>query len=100
MSVNIKSVKSKARQKNWSISVRIFFGISDVRSVDNCLKMTAYDGIGGNHSKAIFLDTKNDQQSPHYCLSSLDNSFFTKIGVFDNSLVRKMKNFPETVERE
>ena len=100
MSVNIKSVKSKVRQKKLINFSTDFFGISDVRSVDNCLEMTAYDGIGGNHSKATFLDTKNYQQSPHYCLSSLDNSFFTKIGVFDNSLVRKMKNFPETVERE
>ena len=46
----------KVRQKYWSISVRLF-GISDLRSVNNCLKITAYDKIGGNESKTAFLDT-------------------------------------------
>ena len=35
-----------------------FSGISDLRLVDNCLKMTAYDVIGGNESKRVtILDT-------------------------------------------
>ena len=34
-----------------------FSGISDLRLVDNCLKMTAlYDVIGGNESKTVVLD--------------------------------------------
>ena len=36
-----------------------FSGISDLRLVDNCLKMTAYDLIGGNESKTVILDTEN-----------------------------------------
>ena len=49
MSVKLKlmSVNNKVRQNYWSISV-LLFGISDLRSVNNCLKITAYDGIGGN----------------------------------------------------
>ena len=35
------SVNNKVRQKYWSTSVRLF-GISDLRSVNNCLKITAY----------------------------------------------------------
>ena len=34
-----------------------FSGISDLRLVDNCLKMTEYDVIGGNESKTVILDT-------------------------------------------
>ena len=33
-----------------------FSGISDLRLVDNCLKMTAHDVIGGNESKTIISD--------------------------------------------
>ena len=33
-----------------------FSGISDHRLVDNCLKMTAHDVIGGNESKTVILD--------------------------------------------
>ena len=54
MSVKLKSVKfmsvnDKVRQKYWSISFSQFKGFStsrhsDLRSVDNCLKMTAHDG--------------------------------------------------------
>ena len=34
-----------------------FSGISDLRLVDNCLKMTAlYDVIGGHESKTVILD--------------------------------------------
>ena len=64
MSVKIKSVKLmslnyKAR-KNISQFQCGFSGISDprVRLVDNCLKMTAHDVIGGieSNSKAVILD--------------------------------------------
>ena len=48
-----------------------FSGISDLRLVDNCLKMTAYDVTGGNESKTVILDTQNDQKSTFYCLSCL-----------------------------
>ena len=34
-----------------------FVGISDLRLFDNCPKMTAYDVIGSNESKATFLDS-------------------------------------------
>ena len=37
-----------------------FIGISDLRSVDNCLEMTAYDEklvANRNESKTAFLDT-------------------------------------------
>ena len=34
-----------------------FSDISDLRLVDNCLKITAYDAIGGYESKTIILDT-------------------------------------------
>ena len=33
-----------------------FSGISDRRLVDNCLKLTAYEVIGGNESKTVTLD--------------------------------------------
>ena len=33
-----------------------FSGISDLRLVDNCLKMTAYDVIGCDESKTVILD--------------------------------------------
>ena len=60
--------------------------------------MSAYDGIRGNESKTVFLDTKNDQQSSLYRLSSLElDNFLRRKLVFR---VRKMKNLPETVERE
>ena len=32
-----------------------YSGISDLRLVDNCLKMTVYDMIGGNQSKTATL---------------------------------------------
>ena len=56
MSVKIKSVKlmSGIILVNFSAD---FSGISDFRMVDDCLKMTAHDGIGGNESKTAFLDT-------------------------------------------
>ena len=52
MSVKIKSVKlmsvnNKVREKLVNFS-KDFSGISDLRLVDNCLKMTAYDVIGCN----------------------------------------------------
>ena len=62
MSVKIKSVKlmsvnNEVRQNIVQFQYR-FFGISDLRLFENCLKMTAYDGIGGNESKtAFFIDT-------------------------------------------
>ena len=57
MSVKIKSVKlmsvnNKVR-KNFGAD---FSGISDRRLVDNCLKLTAHDVIGGNESKTVILD--------------------------------------------
>ena len=33
-----------------------FSGISDLRLTDYCLKLTAYDVIGGNESKTVILD--------------------------------------------
>ena len=65
MSVKIKSVKfmsvnNKVR-KNIGQFQCGFFGItiSDLRLVDNCIKMTAYDYdvIGGNESKTVILDS-------------------------------------------
>ena len=50
MSVKIKSGKILV---NFSAD---FSGVSDLRLVDNCLKMTAYDVIGGNESKTVILD--------------------------------------------
>ena len=34
-----------------------FSGISELRLVDNCLRITAYDVTGGNESKTVILDT-------------------------------------------
>ena len=34
-----------------------FSGISDLRLVDNCLKVTAYNLIGDYESKTVILDT-------------------------------------------
>ena len=34
-----------------------FSDISDLRLVDNCLKMAANDVTGGNESKTVILDT-------------------------------------------
>ena len=61
MSVKIKSVKlmsvnNKVRKILVNFSA-IFSGISDLRLVDNCLKMTAYDVTGGNESKTVILYT-------------------------------------------
>ena len=52
MSVKIKSVKlmsvnNKVRRNIDQFSAD-FSDISDLRLVDNCLKMTAYDVTGGN----------------------------------------------------
>ena len=60
MSVKIKSVKlmsvnNKVRKILVDFS-KDFSGISDLRLVDNCLKMTAYDVIGCNESKTVILD--------------------------------------------
>ena len=51
MSVNI--IKSGKILVNFSAE---FSGISDRRLVDNCLKLTAHDVIGGNESKTVILD--------------------------------------------
>ena len=60
MSVKIKSVKlMSVKVKSGKILVNFrtdFSGISDLRLVDNCLKMTAYDVICGNESKTAILD--------------------------------------------
>ena len=61
MSVKIKSVKlmsvnNRVRKILVNFSAD-FSGISDLRLVDNCLKMTAYDVTGGNESKTVILDT-------------------------------------------
>ena len=86
-SVKLESVNNKVRQKYWSIQYR-FSSISELRSVDNCLKMTAYDDvIGGDESKAAFYD----QQSTLYCLSSLDKCLRRKL-VF---AVRENEKFSE-----
>ena len=47
-------IKSEIILVNFSVN---FSGISDLGLVDNCLKMTAYDVIGGNESKTVILDT-------------------------------------------
>ena len=63
LSVNNYVRENKVREvyvrEYWSISQCGFFGISDLRLVDNCIKMTAYDYdvIGGNESKTVILDT-------------------------------------------
>ena len=63
MSVKIKSVKLMSVNiiKSGKILVNFsaeFSGIaiSDRRLVDNCLKLTAHDVIGGNESKTVILD--------------------------------------------
>ena len=65
MSVKIKSVKFMSVNiiiKSGKILVNFnedFSAISDLRLVDNCLKMTAYDVIliGGNYvSETVILD--------------------------------------------
>ena len=78
MSVKIKSVKlisvyNQVREIIGQFQCG-FFGISDlvyIRLVDNCLKMTAHDVIGGNESNTVIIDTENDQQSTVRCLSCL-----------------------------
>ena len=45
------SVNNKVR-KNIGQFLYGFFGISDLRSVNDFLKLTAYDGIFGNESKS------------------------------------------------
>ena len=61
MSVKIKSVKlmsvnNKVRKILFNFSAE-FSDISDLRWVNNCLKMTVYDVTGGNESKTFILDT-------------------------------------------
>ena len=68
MSVKLISVNDKVRNNIAHISAD-FFGFSDLILVDNCLKMTAYDVIGGNESKTAILDTLNDQKSTLYCFN-------------------------------
>ena len=61
MSVKIKSVKlMSVNNKVRKILVNFnadFSDISDLRLVNNCLKMTAYDVTCGNESKTLILDT-------------------------------------------
>ena len=56
LSVNNYVRENKVREVNVRECLD-FFGISDFRLVDNCLKMTAYDVICGNESKTVILDT-------------------------------------------
>ena len=53
--MKLMSVNNKVREIFVNFSAD-FSGISDFRSVDNCLKITAYDVIGGNESKTAILD--------------------------------------------
>ena len=60
MSVKIKSLKlisvnNKVQKIIGRFQRGFFFGISDLRLADNCLKMTVYDVIGGNESKTVIL---------------------------------------------
>ena len=56
MSVKIKSVKLMSVNNKVRKNIGPdFSGISDFRSVDNCLKMTAYVVICGNESKNSYL---------------------------------------------
>ena len=60
MSVKIKSVKlmsvnNKVRKNIGQIQLA-FSGISDLRLVNNCLKTTACDVMGGYGSKTVILD--------------------------------------------
>ena len=54
--VNVREylIKSGITLVNFSAD---FSGISDLRSVDNCLKMTSHNGFVDNESKTIILDT-------------------------------------------
>ena len=58
-SVKLMSVNDKVRKNIALVNFSADFPrISDLRLVDNCLKMTqtAYDVIGGNESKTVILD--------------------------------------------
>ena len=58
-SVNLMPVNNKVRKKYRQFHFQPGFSdISDLRLVDNCLKMT---GIGGNESKTAYLDAQNDE---------------------------------------
>ena len=54
------SVHNKVRKNIGQILVNFsadFSDISDLRLVNNCLKITAYDITGGNESNTLILDT-------------------------------------------
>ena len=62
-SVKLISVNNQVREIIGQFQCG-FFGISDlvyIRLVDNCIKMTAHDVIGGNESNTVIFDTENDQ---------------------------------------
>ena len=54
-SVNLMSVNDKAGKILVNFSTD-FSGISDLKWVDYCLKMAAYDIIGSNESKTVILE--------------------------------------------
>ena len=78
-----------------------FSDISDLRLVDNCVKMTAYGVTGGYESKTVILKILKmiNNLLLIFCLDCLcfNYSLIRRKLVFS---VRKMKNFPETIERE
>ena len=47
----------KVRKKLINFSANFSGIMSDLRLVNNCLQMTAYDVIAGNKSKTVILDT-------------------------------------------
>ena len=76
-----------------------FSDISDLRLVDNCLKMTAYDVTGGNESKTVIVNTKMiNNPLIIVCLAYLCFNYSLRRKL--EFAVRKMKNFLETIERE
>ena len=74
---------------------------SDFRLVNNCFKMTAYDvtGIAINQKRLSYLLKMINNLLLIVCLACLyfNYSLIRQKSVFT---VRKMKNFPETMERE
>ena len=94
-SVKLMSVNDKALK---NIGQFQFSGISDLRLVDNCLKMTAYDAFDGNELKTVIIPRYLNNLLFVVCLAySCFNYSLRRKLVFT---VRKLKNFLETLERE
>ena len=55
MSVKLMSVNNKVLKNIGQFQCRFFRQLCNLRLVDNCLQMTAYDVIAGNESKEVIL---------------------------------------------